>query len=176
HGAYPCDGPQSAGVGCDRWIAIACMDEPEWKALVEVLGAPAWARDPRFGTLEERVRHGDALDDALASSTSSWNAWELMKVLQAAGVPAGVCQTAEERVERDPQLAHLGWLTELPHLEIGRFAVKGLPMQFSETPAYQGGPIDRAGPCYGEDNAYVYGELLGLSDDEIRVLEKDAIL
>ena len=46
----------------------------------------------------------------------------------------------------------------------------------SETPAYQGGPIDRASPCYGQDNAYVYGELLGLSHDEIRGLEKDGIL
>jgi crotonobetainyl-CoA:carnitine CoA-transferase CaiB-like acyl-CoA transferase len=99
-----------------------------------------------------------------------------MEALQDAGVSAGVCQTAEERVERDPQLAHLGWLTELPHSEIGSFLVKGLPIQFSETPAYQGGPIARASPCYGEDNAYVYGELLGLSEDEIRLLEKDAIL
>ena len=152
------------------------MDEAEWKALVHVLGSPAWARDTRFATLDGRVRHGDALDQAVASSTGSWDAWELMEALQAAAVPAGVCQTAEERVERDPQLAHLGWLTELPHREIGRFPVKDLPLQFSETPAYQGGPIDRASPCYGEDNAYVYGELLGLSDDELRVLEKDGIV
>lgn len=176
HGAYPCDGPEVAGVGRDRWIAIACLDEAAWQALVRVLGSPAWARDARFATLEERVRHADPLDEALAGSTGSWDAWELMEALQAAGVPAGVCQTAEERVERDPQLAHLGWLTELPHREIGRFPVKDLPVQLSETPAYQGGPIDRASPCYGEDNAYVYGELLGLPADEIRVLEKDGIV
>jgi crotonobetainyl-CoA:carnitine CoA-transferase CaiB-like acyl-CoA transferase len=176
HGAYPCDGPEVAGIGSDRWIAIACMDEAEWRALVQVLGSPAWARDPSFATLEERVRHGDALDEAVASSTRSRDAWELMEALQAAGVSAGVCQTAEERVERDPQLAHLGWLTELTHREIGRFPVKGLPLQLSATPAYQGGPIDRASPCYGEDNAYVYEELLGLSADEIRGLERDGIL
>ncbi|MBJ22771.1 MAG: CoA transferase [Deltaproteobacteria bacterium] len=176
HGAYPCDGPEVAGIGRDRWIAIACMQETEWEALIEVLGAPDWALDARFATLAERIRHADALDAALASSTGSWDAWELMGALQAVGVSAGVCQTAEERVERDPQLAHLGWLTELPHREIGRFPVKDLPMQFSETPAYQGGPTDRASPCYGEDNAYVYGELLGLSQDEIRQLEKEAIV
>ncbi|HEY0935934.1 MAG TPA: hypothetical protein VGD91_19610, partial [Trebonia sp.] len=44
-----------------------------------------------------------------------------MERLQAAGVPAGVCQTAGDRCDNDPQLRHLDWLTELTGTRIGHF-------------------------------------------------------
>jgi len=46
----------------------------------------------------------------------------------------------------------------------------------SESPAYIGGRIDRGAPCYGEDNAYVYGELLGMSTQEIEALAADGVI
>ena len=83
--------------------------------------------------------------------------------LQQAGVPAGVCQTAGDRCDHDPQLAALEWLTEVTGTKIGRWPVAEVPVKMSESPAYIGGRIDRGAPCYGEDNHYVYGELLGMS-------------
>ena len=41
HGVYPCAGE-------DRWLAIACFTEAEWRALTEVAGHPEWAKDGRF--------------------------------------------------------------------------------------------------------------------------------
>ena len=55
HGAYRC-------AGKDRWIAIACFTDAEWRALAQVAGRGAWLDDPRFGTLEHRLLHQDALD------------------------------------------------------------------------------------------------------------------
>ena len=63
--------------------------------------------------------------------------------------------------------AHLNWLVELAQTEIGTWPAKESPVKFSETPPYQGGIVNRHGPNYGEDNAYVYGEILGLSSREI---------
>jgi hypothetical protein len=38
------------------------------------------------------------------------------------------------------------------------------------------GRLDRGAPCDGEDNHHVYGELLGMSSQEIKVpAEEDAI-
>ena len=37
--------------------------------------------------------------------------------------------------EVDPQLAHLGWMVNLRHSEIGEWPVKEFPVRFSETPA-----------------------------------------
>jgi hypothetical protein len=46
----------------------------------------------------------------------------------------------------------------------------------SESPAYIGGRLDRGAPCYGEDNYYVYGELLGMSSQEIEALAEEGVI
>jgi len=43
------------------------------------------------------------------------------------------------------------------------------------SPAYIGGRIDRGAPMYGEDNEYVYGELLGMSTQEIAKLAEEGV-
>ncbi|MBE0624057.1 MAG: CoA transferase [Burkholderiales bacterium] len=169
HGAYRC-------AGDDRWLAIACFDEAQWTALTRLADRPEWATDPRYTTLQARLLHQDALDAALTSWTRQQDAYPLMLRLQAAGVPAGVCQTAQDRCEHDPQLAALDWLTEVSGTKIGRWPVPELPMKLSATPAYIGGPIDRGAPCYGEDNEYVLGELLGYSTRDIAGLVEDSVI
>lgn len=169
HGAYRCRGE-------DRWLAIACFDEGDWQALLSVMGSPAWGADPRFATLEARLRHQDALDQAVGAWTATQEAPAAMLALQAAGVPAGVCQTAEDRCDRDPQLAALGWFTEVTGTKIGRWPVTELPARLSATPAWSGGPIDRGAPGYGEDNHAVLGELLGYSRREVDALAAEGVI
>ncbi len=168
-GAYRCRGN-------DRWIAITGHTEDEWRALLRVLGEPAWGRDPRFATLRDRQAHQDALDEAMNGATASHDAFELMARLQQAGVPAGVCQTAEDRCDRDPQLRHLRWLTELLQRESGLWPVKEFPVHLSETPPYMGGPVNRASPDYMEDNGYVYRDLLGMTRAEFEALRAEDVL
>jgi crotonobetainyl-CoA:carnitine CoA-transferase CaiB-like acyl-CoA transferase len=76
-------------------------------------------------------------------------------------------QTAQDRIEDDPQLRHLGWLTEINQTEIGRWPTRGLPVHFSETPAHIGGRLNRAGPNYGEDNDFVLKNILNLTTEEV---------
>jgi crotonobetainyl-CoA:carnitine CoA-transferase CaiB-like acyl-CoA transferase len=87
-----------------------------------------------------------------------------------------VCQTAEDRCDRDPQLAALGWLTEVTGTKIGTWPIPEVPVRMSTTRTYVGGTIDRGAPCYGEDNEYVYGELLGLTTKEIGRLMADEVI
>jgi crotonobetainyl-CoA:carnitine CoA-transferase CaiB-like acyl-CoA transferase len=169
HGAYRC-------AGDDRWLAIACFDEAQWAALTRVAGRHELATDTRFATLQSRLLHQDELDTAVSAWTQRQDAYACMSQLQAAGVPAGVCQTAEDRCDHDPQLAALEWLTEVTGTKIGRWPVPELPMKLSATPAYIGGPNDRGAPCYGEDNEYVLGELLGYSTGDISKLAADGVI
>ena len=76
HGAYRCDGK-------DRWIAIACFTESEWRALAQVAGQGAWLEDRRFATLADRLAHQDALDAAVESWTASQDPFDLMDVCSA---------------------------------------------------------------------------------------------
>jgi crotonobetainyl-CoA:carnitine CoA-transferase CaiB-like acyl-CoA transferase len=171
HGAYPC-------AGTDRWIAIACVDEGAWDGLCRVatVDGSAWRADPRFATLAARVAHQDALDAVVAAWTRTHDARDLTERLQAAGVPAGACQTAEDRVERDPQLAHLQWLTEVTGTKIGTWPIAEVAVDLSATPAHIGGAIDRGAPCYGEDTEWVLGELLGMTKSEITELADDGVV
>lgn len=169
HGAYRCQGD-------DRWIAVAVTNEEEWQALVREMGNPAWAHHEKFSALSARVRNQDELDRLVGEWTREQDAFALQARLQHAGVPAGVCQTAQDRIERDPQLKHLQWLIPLRHSEIGEWPIKDVPFHFTNATVNQGGPTERAAPCYGEDNDYVYDELLKLTKQERTELEKEGVI
>ena len=87
-----------------------------------------------------------------------------MAALQEAGVAAGVVQNTEDQLRRDPQLAARGFFEEVPHMEKGTVTAAGIPLGLTGTPGRSG----RAGAAVGEDNEYVFGELLGMTPDEIR--------
>ena len=67
HGAYRC-------AGDDRWIAIACFTDAEWRALAQVAGQGTWLEDRRFNTLEHRLLHQDALDALVEAWTRTQDA------------------------------------------------------------------------------------------------------
>ena len=96
--------------------------------------------------------------------------------LQGAGVPAGVCQTAGDRCDRDPQLQALEWLTEVTGSKIGRWPVAEMSAKLSATPAYSGGPIDRGAPCYGEDNHHILTQYLGYSSEDVERLARENVI
>ncbi len=169
HGAYRC-------AGTDRWLAIACFDETAWQALARLAGRADWLEDPRFATLADRLLHQDELDAAVTEWTQNQGGYELMHALQGAGVAAGVCQDAADRVDDDPQLAALEWLTEVTGTKIGTWPVAETPVKLSETPTHIGGPTDRGAPCYGEDNEYVLGDLLGYTTGQIKQFAEDHVI
>jgi crotonobetainyl-CoA:carnitine CoA-transferase CaiB-like acyl-CoA transferase len=169
HGAYRC-------AGADRWIAIACFTQDEWLGFVRASGLQALAADPRFATLASRVAHADALDAEVERWTATQEPYACMARLQAAGVPAGVCQTAEDRCDHDPQLAQQQWMTEVTAERIGTWPVAEMPFRLSQTPSHMGGLPVRGAPLYGEDNEYILGELLGYSTADIRTFAREDVI
>jgi crotonobetainyl-CoA:carnitine CoA-transferase CaiB-like acyl-CoA transferase len=169
HGVY-------RAAGTDRWVAIANFTQEQWRATIEVLGNPDWARDPKFATLDCRIENQEELDAVLNATTAGWDRWELMDALQAKGVPAGVAQDAQDRIDYDPQLKALGWQVELDQTENGTWPARDHPVRLSETPAYVGGLKDRHGPNYGEDTDDVLSRILGHTADEIAILRKENVV
>lgn len=169
HGAYRC-------AGHDRWLAIACETQAAWEAFVRASGVIALASDARFATLAGRLAHQDELDAMVEQWTRTQEPYACMALLQAAGVSAGVCQTAEDRCEHDPQLAHEQWMTEVAAKKIGTWPITEMPFKLSATPSHVGGLPDRGAPLYGEDNEYVLGELLGYSTSTIKDFARDEVI
>jgi len=169
HGLYPARGD-------DRWIALAVFTQEEWEALAEFAEHPEWIDDPRFASSALRATHRRELDALIGAWTVTHDRFELMHRLQAAGLRAGAVQTAEDRYDSDPQLAHLNWLTELEGTKIGRWPVYESPVRMSATPPYAGGRTNRGAPGYGEDNDKILSEVLGFSEKEIRKLRTEGVI
>lgn len=162
HGVYRCKGD-------DRWCAIAVFDDEDWKKFCQAIGRPAWTESPEFSTLTGRVENADKLDSLVEEWTIRHHPEEVMRLMQDAGVAAGVVQAGQD-LGNDPQLKHRHFYAELDYPGIGTLSCSGMAARLSRTP-YQ---IRRA-PFLGEHNEYVYTKILGLSDEEFVQLMADGV-
>jgi len=155
HGCYRC-------LGESRFCVIAVRTDDEWKEMCAVLGGEEWLTDSRFASSLDRKSHEDELDRLIEERTSKWVAHSLMWALQKRGVPVGVVQNAEDLFE-DPQLLHRGHFQWLDHPILGEMPYHSPSFRLSEAP----GRTTRSAPCLGQDNEYVFGQILGYTDEEL---------
>ncbi len=155
HGIYPT-------LGEERWIALACEDEVQWRALCELTDNAAWAMDERFATNRARKVHEDALDTAIAEWAAAHERDDLVARLVSVGVLAAPVLDSRE-VAQDAHLRERGVVRAVYHPEAGTRLQAALPMHFSRTPA----TIVRHAPLQGQHNHEVFAELLGMSADEV---------
>jgi crotonobetainyl-CoA:carnitine CoA-transferase CaiB-like acyl-CoA transferase len=119
YGAYPCaDGNVFTGAGNDRSFA----------KLMQVLGAPEVAEDPRFRTNADRVRNRESLDAAITACTEHRSSNDVAMDILEAGLAAGPFLNLEQ-VFNHPQVAANEMLIDTPE-----FQGTGLPMIFLRTP------------------------------------------
>ena len=164
HNAYRCRGE-------DRWCAIAVFTDEEWQSFSRVIGNQTWTNDPRFATLQARKENEDELDRLVEEWTINHSPEEVMTMMQAAGVAAGVLETGQDLLEHDPQLRHRHSFWELDHPEVGKYYALGPSFILSKSPC----EVRRA-PLLGEHNEYAMKELLGMSDEEIAELVKEGVI
>jgi crotonobetainyl-CoA:carnitine CoA-transferase CaiB-like acyl-CoA transferase len=155
HGCYRCSGE-------DRWCVISVCSEAEWQSLSRVLGHPDWTTEERFATKAKRKENRKELDELLTKWTIQHTAEEAVRLLQGAGISAGVVQNAED-LSKDPQLVTRKFFVQLEHPILGKTVSDRSPIKFEEDYT-----VDwRAAPQLGEDNRYVFLELLGFTDEEL---------
>lgn len=164
HGIYPASGD-------DRWVALACRTDDDWRAIGSVIGAP-WCHDESLATLGGRLAAEDELDVLMAAWTSTMSDRAAAQLLQAVGVPAAPVQRPAERIDDDPNTAEWGLWPSVEHREMGRVRVDGEPVHFSETDW----SIEAGAPVLGQHNDQVYGEVLGLSASEIDELRDEGVI
>ena len=167
-GVYPCL-PEGDADGDDHWIAITVTSNDEWEALRTVMGDPEWAAAPELATGAGRAAAHDLLDARIADWTRALDDEALFHRLQAAGVPAAPVLPSW-RVLDDPhvQARDLYQPRDLVD-DVGTFAYPAPPYRL---PASEGG-VRRPPVAFGQDNDYVYRELLGVSDEEYDRLVAD---
>jgi len=165
HNAFHCKGD-------DRWCVIAVFTDEEWRSFCKVLGNPEWTKSPKFATLSARKENEDELEEWVNRWTAQYTPQEVMAMMQAAGVPAGIVQNAQDIVDFDPQVKARELLIRLHHPVIGDYLHTRWPFVLSKTPA-----VIRTGPLIGEHNHYVCTEILGMSDEEfVELINAEVII
>lgn len=165
HGVYPTATP-------DRWLTLAVRDDEQWRTLTTVLDQQAAADDPRFATREARRCHQNVLDELLTHWLSMVDADATAAALQQAGVSAHVSWNMQD-IADDPHLHERGTLPEVHDPSVAKRLAVGAPARFSATNDVG---IRRATPELGQDEDYVFGELLGLSSAQRRDLEEREVI
>ena len=151
--AHPLNAPYEAFETADGWITVGAANQANWERLVEVLGEPALAADPRFRDNRARMAHREDLATRLAGLFRTRGSAAWLAALDAAGVPAGPVQSIAE-MQADPQALSRDMVTEVAHRRLGPVRTLGLPLKFSGTP----GGLRRAAPLYGEHSRAVLAE------------------
>lgn len=157
HGVYRCAGP-------DRWVALSIWSDAEWIAFHDVTGIDG---PP---TAAERQAARVQLDQRVGAWTARRDRDEIVTLLRRKGLRAAPVLAISELFS-DAQLAHRGMWPVVKHPTIGDMHVMAPPFRLSRTPSLQ----ERPGPTVGADNDHVFGEILGLSLDERRRLERDGV-
>lgn len=163
HAAYQCKGQ-------DRWCAISVSTDAEWTALCQVMGNPEWSKNSKFDSLLSRKQNEDELNRLINDWTIKFDAYDIMKMLQEAGVSAGVVQNGKDLFE-DPQLKSRNHTWNMQHDELGDYPFSALSIKLSKTPQEARMPA----PCLGQHTQYVCQEFLGMSDEEFVELLSDGV-
>ncbi len=158
--SHPLNAPYQAFPVADGWITVGAANQGNWLRLLEALGVPEMAHDPRFADNAGRMRNLPALEAALTPLFKARSSAEWLRRLEEAGVPAGPVLDVGQ-MHTDPQALAREMIVETTHPTAGKVAAIGLPIKFSETP----GSIRRAAPVLGQHTREVLREH-GFTDAE----------
>jgi crotonobetainyl-CoA:carnitine CoA-transferase CaiB-like acyl-CoA transferase len=154
--------------GDDRWMAIVCEDDEQWRALCQVA---QFGPDAAGWSTAERLARREEIDGMVSTWTASQHGPRLAEKLQAAGVPAHVLADSRD-VWEDPQLEARGHWAWVDHDLFGPIPVEASRFRLSRTPA----PPIRSAPTLGQHVYEVLHELLGYDDDRIGDLAGEGVL
>jgi len=164
HGFYPCKGDS-------QWVSIAIKTDEEWQNFCRALGNPPWIEDERFIDRYNRLLNQDALDKLIGQWTTNYSPREVTEILQKSEVAAAPFMISKDQYY-DPHFRERGIFVKVNHPKSGTEAFYGIPWKLSVTP----GEVLSSGPTLGQDNEYVFKELLGMSDEDFKRLVEEKVI
>ena len=153
----------------DGWIVVFCNKDKFWLDLVEVLGAPALADDPRFATFPARLANRDALVAALKERFQTRTTAEWLDRLRGR-VPCAPVNDVRQALA-DAQVQAREMIVEVDHPEFG-------PLREVRSPIRTEGEIRTPvrAPKLGEHTDAILADVLQYSPSTIERLRADGVI
>jgi crotonobetainyl-CoA:carnitine CoA-transferase CaiB-like acyl-CoA transferase len=164
---YPCK-PE----GPNDYVYIFCSRaNPEhWQRLLKVIGREDLSGDARYDTQDARSKNAAEVDELISDWTRQHSKEDAMRIIGAAGVPAGaVFDTLE--LMNEPSLAERGIMQTIEHPTTGKVKMPAWPVRFDGAAAQV-----KPSPLLGQHNADVLGSWLGMSAHDIDALKQEGIV
>ena len=158
----------------DGHVVICAGQQAHYHRVCELIGQPALVADPRFATMEDRLKNHDQLDAIVAGWTAARSRAVVVAACQEMGIPCGPVNELADLV-RDPQLEARGMMKPLEHPTEG--IVPGaraadFPVRFSGFSADHVAPA----PVLGQHTGAVLGGDLGLSAERLAELDREGVI
>ena len=154
--SHPSQTPVQLLKTSDGWIFVMCMTDKFWGLLIDIIGHPELAQDPRFATMRDRATNRDALTPVLdeifkQDVTANW-----LAKLQT-HVPVAPVYDLPAALD-NPFVEQINMRAKMPHHD-GELEVLRNPIRFDQERL-----ATTPGRGLGEDNEELLGEELGLQE------------
>jgi crotonobetainyl-CoA:carnitine CoA-transferase CaiB-like acyl-CoA transferase len=166
-GTFPC---KPGGPNDYVYIYTSRTNPSHWQRLLEVIGRKDLAGDPRFDTAVARLEHEHEVDEMISAWTRRHDKREAMRILGAAGVPAGAIFDTME-LTKDADFDRRGIMQTMQHPAAGAFKMPGWPVRFNGVT-----PKVETSPLLGQHTNDILTDWLGLDEGQIAQLGKDNII
>ena len=164
---YPC---KPGGPNDYVYVFTSRANPEHWTRLLKAIGREDLVGDTRYDTNQARSACAPEVDEIIAAWTRQHTKEEAMRIIGAAGVPAGaVFDTLE--LMNDPSLAERGIMQTVEHPTTGTYKMPAWPVRFDGAP-----PRVKPSPLLGEHNAEVLGGWLGIGAAEVDALRAEGIV
>ena len=163
--------PYNVYATSNGYVAIICVRDGHWRSLAKAIGREDLLGESKYDTMLQRAELMDEVDAIVSEWTTSGTNDEVIGVLQGAGVPSAVVRNVEELLT-DSHLHNRGMLRNVSHPDLGEIALPNSPINI----AFGDVTEPDMAPELGISNEKVFGELLGLSNDELQSLVNEQVI
>jgi formyl-CoA transferase len=164
---YPC---KPGGPNDYVYVFCSRANPEHWQRLLKVLGREELAGDARYDTQAARAERSAEVDQIIAAWTRRHTKEECMRLIGAAGVPAGaVFDTLE--LMNDASFDRRGIMQTIDHPTTGKVKMPAWPVRFDGAP-----PKVKPSPLLGEHVEDVLGSWLGMSKKDVAALRAEGIV
>lgn len=134
----------------DGYIYLIAVEQDQWARLVELMGSPAWALGPEFGSTQLRGVPAtmEVLERKLAEWTRGWEVQALFHACQERRIGASAVYVPEQ-LEQEPHLRARGFFQGVEHPHAGSLRLPGAPYML-DRPWWA---LRSPAPALGEANA-----------------------
>ncbi len=153
----------------DGWIVIFCAKEKFYRNLVEAMGLPHLAADPRFATFSDRLAHKAELIPILTARFAEKTTREWLTLLRGK-VPCAPVNSVREALT-DEQVLAREMIVEVKHPAFGTLKEVACPIKADGVIANPS-----PGPRLGEHTDQILREILGYPEERIARLRAAGVI